>query len=160
MELVHTSPNTSNLYQEINRLTVNIYSHLIGGLLFATLPLYVYITVYPCCAAKQGDPVVFSTLFFRVAVCFFLSALYDSYSCYPVPWLNSLCSFHIVANHSQRVAAFGNWLDYLGGFILMLGSTIPFCVLRILLRPESPKAILVSGSLLSFSSLSRPISES
>ena len=34
-------------------------------------------------------------------------------------------SFHIVSNHSARVASFGNQLDYLGIVILMWGSTIP-----------------------------------
>ena len=56
---------------------MNIYSHLIGGLLFATLLLYVYVMVYPRYAvAKQGDIFVFSTFLFGVAVCFFLLALY------------------------------------------------------------------------------------
>ena len=34
-------------------------------------------------------------------------------------------SFHIISNHSARVASFGNQLDYLGIVILMWGSTIP-----------------------------------
>ena len=33
--------------------------------------------------------------------------------------------FHIISNHSAKVAAFGNQLDYLGIVILMWGSTIP-----------------------------------
>ena len=41
--------------------------------------------------------------------------------------LNNLgqCRSHIISNHSQRVAAFGNQLDYLGVVLLMWGSTIP-----------------------------------
>lgn len=35
------------------------------------------------------------------------------------------CSFHIVANHSECVAARGNQLDYVGVVVLMWGSTIP-----------------------------------
>lgn len=33
--------------------------------------------------------------------------------------------FHTISNHSAKVAAFGNQLDYLGIVILMWGSTIP-----------------------------------
>ena len=39
-------------------------------------------------------------------------------------WIYS-CSFHIIANHSPKIAAFGNQLDYAGVVILMWGSTIP-----------------------------------
>lgn len=35
------------------------------------------------------------------------------------------CSFHIIANHGEEVAACGNQLDYVGVVILMSGSTIP-----------------------------------
>jgi hypothetical protein len=38
---------------------------------------------------------------------------------------NTSNSFHILANHSPQVAAFGNQLDYLGVVILMWGATIP-----------------------------------
>jgi adiponectin receptor len=34
-------------------------------------------------------------------------------------------SFHIIANHSETIAARGNQLDYIGVVILMWGSTIP-----------------------------------
>ncbi|CAG8971203.1 hypothetical protein HYALB_00010576 [Hymenoscyphus albidus] len=88
---------------------VNIWSHLLGGLMFATLPIFVYITILPRYDnARTGDIIVFSKFFFGVAICFFLSAY-----------------FHVVANHSEKVAAFGNQLDYLGVVVLMWGSTIP-----------------------------------
>ncbi|KAH8592041.1 hemolysin-III related-domain-containing protein [Bisporella sp. PMI_857] len=88
---------------------LNIYSHLFGTVLFLILPAYVYYTVYPRYAsAHLGDIIVFSTFFFGVATCFFLSA-----------------SFHVIANHSRRVAALGNQLDYIGIVVLMWGSTIP-----------------------------------
>lgn len=58
-------------------LLVNIYSHLFGAVLFATLPFYVYSKVYPrYVSAQLGDIIVFSTFFFGVAICFFLSASY------------------------------------------------------------------------------------
>lgn len=54
------------------------------------------------------DKIVFSTFYFGVAICFFLSS-----------------SFHVINNHSQRFAAWGNQLDYLGIVLLMWGATIP-----------------------------------
>jgi adiponectin receptor len=66
---------------------VNIYSHLFGAVLFVLLPFYTYAKVYPRYASAQlGDIIVFSTFFFGVACCFFLSASYvlrHSYS--PAP---------------------------------------------------------------------------
>jgi adiponectin receptor len=54
---------------------VNIYSHLIGGFLFATLPFVVYLGDQKRSALAQlSDLAVFSTFFFGVATCFFLSA--------------------------------------------------------------------------------------
>ncbi|KAF5879103.1 putative hemolysin-iii channel protein [Botrytis fragariae] len=89
--------------------SVNIYSHLFGSILFATLPFSLYRQIAPRYAtATIADIVVFSTFFFGVAICFLLSA-----------------TFHLLANHSKRVNALGNQLDYLGVVILMWGSTIP-----------------------------------
>ncbi|TGO46001.1 hypothetical protein BCON_0351g00090 [Botryotinia convoluta] len=100
--------NTSYQDIEIAR-SVNIYSHLFGSILFATLPFSLYRQIAPRYAtATIADIVVFSTFFFGVAICFLLSA-----------------TFHLLANHSKRVNALGNQLDYLGVVILMWGSTIP-----------------------------------
>ncbi|KAF7917715.1 uncharacterized protein EAE98_010131 [Botrytis deweyae] len=93
----------------IHNETINIYSHLFGSILFATLPFSLYRQIAPRYAtATIADIVVFSTFFFGVAICFLLSA-----------------TFHLLANHSKRVNALGNQLDYLGVVILMWGSTIP-----------------------------------
>lgn len=55
---------------------VNIYSHLLGGILFFTLPIYVYSTMFTRYRSAQiGDIIVFSTFLFGVAICFLLSAL-------------------------------------------------------------------------------------
>jgi adiponectin receptor len=95
--------------KQVHNETVNIYSHLLGSVLFATLPIYMCSQVYPrCTCAHLGDFVVFSIFFFGIVVCFFFSA-----------------TFHILASHSERVAAFSNHLDYLGIVTLMWGSTIP-----------------------------------
>ena len=56
---------------------VNIYSRVIGSILFFGLPVPVYYTVEPRYAtATTADIVVFSTFFFGVAICFALSATY------------------------------------------------------------------------------------
>ncbi|PQE10730.1 hemolysin-III channel Izh2 protein [Rutstroemia sp. NJR-2017a WRK4] len=89
--------------------TINIYSHLLGSVLFAILPFLLYKQLSPrYSTANLADIIVFSTFFSGVSICFLLSAI-----------------FHILANHSRRIAAFGNQLDYLGVVILMWGSTIP-----------------------------------
>ncbi|PVH88757.1 Hly-III related protein [Cadophora sp. DSE1049] len=88
---------------------LNTYSHVFGSLLFLTLPFVVYMNIYPrYSSVTRGDFVVYSTFFFGVAICFFLSA-----------------TFHIFGNHSAKVHRQGNQLDYLGIVILMWGSTIP-----------------------------------
>ena len=54
---------------------VNIYSHLFGSLLFATLPFYAYFkTNQSYSNARLTDLVVFSTFFFGIAGGFLLSA--------------------------------------------------------------------------------------
>lgn len=54
---------------------VNIHSHLIGSILFFTLPIPVYNSLRPkYISATTADIAVFSTFFFGVAVCFALSA--------------------------------------------------------------------------------------
>ncbi|TGO33529.1 hypothetical protein BHYA_0241g00020 [Botrytis hyacinthi] len=85
----------------IHNETINIYSHLFGSILFASLPFSLYRQIAPrYVTATIADIVVFSTFFFGVAICFLLSA-------------------------TKRVNALGNQLDYLGVVILMWGSTIP-----------------------------------
>jgi adiponectin receptor len=88
---------------------VNIYSHLLGAVLFAVLPIYIYVKVRNSyTTVKVGDIVSFAVFFFGATLCFFLSA-----------------SFHMMSNHSQKVAAHWNQLDYLGIIILMWGSIVP-----------------------------------
>lgn len=56
-------------------VTVNIYSHLLGSLIFAILPCYTYYEVFPRYpSASLADFIVFSTFFYGVAICFLLSA--------------------------------------------------------------------------------------
>jgi adiponectin receptor len=95
--------------QYVHNEVVNIYSHLLGAVLFAILAIYVYARIRNHHAAIQvGDIIGFATFFFGVILCFFLSA-----------------SFHIMLNHSEKVAAYWNQFDYLGIVILIWGSTVP-----------------------------------
>ena len=89
--------------QHVHNEIVNIYSHLFGAILFAILPIYVSIRVRNQHSAIQiGDVIGFATFFFGVVLCFSLSA-----------------SFHIMSNHSEKVAAYWNQFDYLGIVILI-----------------------------------------
>ena len=54
---------------------VNIYSHVIGTIIFLAMPIYTYQALYfryPL--ATMADIIVFSTFFYGVSTCFFLSA--------------------------------------------------------------------------------------
>ncbi|KAF7951666.1 hypothetical protein EAE96_006965 [Botrytis aclada] len=88
--------------------TINIHCHLLGAVLFALLPIYIYHTLLPRYNdAATADLVVFALFFGGVAVCFGLSFLY-----------------HTLNNHSHQTAAFWIELDYLGIVALMWGSTV------------------------------------
>ncbi|KAK3316528.1 mPR-typeG-protein-coupled receptor [Apodospora peruviana] len=89
---------------QLHNETVNIYSHLIGGLVFALLPIYFRFVYDP----SATDLLVVAIYTSGVAICFFLSALY-----------------HILDNHSHAVSAFFNQLDYIGIVVLMWGASVP-----------------------------------
>jgi adiponectin receptor len=56
---------------------VNIFSHLIGSVLFLTLPFVAYKEVHPRHEiASTAEIVVFATFFLGVAICFALSVAY------------------------------------------------------------------------------------
>ncbi|KAM3070914.1 hypothetical protein ACMFMG_009826 [Clarireedia jacksonii] len=90
--------------------TINIWSHLIGAALFASLPVYLYRAELPSryAAATKADVVVCVIYFVGVAICFSLSALY-----------------HTVMCHSQKMDTFGAQLDFQGVILLMWGATVP-----------------------------------
>ncbi|RPB12403.1 Hly-III related protein, partial [Morchella conica CCBAS932] len=83
--------------------TVNIYTHLLGSLLFFALPWYLYTP-----RATLGDIIVFSIYFLGVGFCFFFSAMY-----------------HTISNHSPRYLTIGLQLDIIGITLLMWGASIP-----------------------------------
>lgn len=57
--------------------TVNIFSHLLGALLFFALPLYIFNTEIPprYTVATVADKLVCSTYFLGVAACFSFSTM-------------------------------------------------------------------------------------
>ncbi|PVH69404.1 hemolysin-III related family protein [Cadophora sp. DSE1049] len=98
-----------NSLQHIHNETVNIYSHLLGAALFATLSICVYVEIHNYYVVIQvGDVLVFAAFFLGMVLCFSFSGF-----------------FHILSNHCEEVAAFWNRLDYLGIVVLMWGSIVP-----------------------------------
>ena len=89
--------------------SVNIYSHLIGAVLFMILGTLLYTVIKPRYnSATSSDILAFGFFFAGAALCLGMSATY-----------------HAISNHSPRVARFGNKLDYVGIVFLITGSFIP-----------------------------------
>lgn len=93
----------------IHNETVNIYTHLVGAVLFFVASYFLYSELEPRYeTASREDVYVFS--------CFFLGA---------VACLGMSGTYHTIQNHSHEVAIWGNKLDYLGIVFLIWGSFIP-----------------------------------
>ena len=89
--------------------SVNIYSHLIGAVLFMNLGFLLYTVIKPrYSSATSSDVLAFGCFFAGAALCMGMSAIY-----------------HALSNHSPNVARFGNKLDYVGIVFLITGSFIP-----------------------------------
>ncbi|KAE9367450.1 hemolysin-III channel protein-like protein Izh2 [Stipitochalara longipes BDJ] len=95
---------------DLHNESVNIYSHLIGSLLFAALPIYIFRTEIPprYKVATSTDIGACSIYFIGVAICFLLSA-----------------TFHKIMNHSPKMDKLGMQLDFQGVILLMWGATVP-----------------------------------
>ena len=88
---------------------MNIFSHLIGALLFLALPFMLYRELSQrYSTASIGDTVVFGLYLFGVATCFVLSV-----------------TFHTLMSHSAQGFAFGVQLDFQGIILLMWSATAP-----------------------------------
>jgi adiponectin receptor len=93
----------------IHNETVNVYSHLIGALLFSISGFLLYTLIAPRYdSATTSDIRAFGCFFLGAALCLGMSATY-----------------HLISNHSPIVAKFGNKLDYVGIVCLITGSFIP-----------------------------------
>lgn len=93
----------------IHNETVNIYSHLLPGLLALPVAIQLYRALTPRYeTATESDIIVFACFFAGAAFCLGMSA-----------------TFHTISNHSPSVARIGNALDYIGIVGLIVGSFIP-----------------------------------
>ncbi|KAF4979600.1 hypothetical protein FZEAL_4229 [Fusarium zealandicum] len=89
--------------------SVNIWSHLLGAIVFLFGAAYIDRVVRPRYAnASSTDVLVFACFFGGAVVCMGMSA-----------------TFHAVSNHSEVVAKWGNKLDYTGIVALIVGSYVP-----------------------------------
>ena len=89
--------------------SVNIYSHLLGAVVFTIAGSLLYAVIKPRYGTATPEDVwAFSCFFLGAALCLGMSATY-----------------HAISNHSQTVAGMGNKLDYVGIVCLITGSFIP-----------------------------------
>lgn len=89
--------------------SVNIYSHLLGAIMFSAIAVVLHISIKPRYqSATSADMLAFGCFFAGAAMCLGMSATY-----------------HAISNHSPMVAKFGNKLDYVGIVFLITGSFIP-----------------------------------
>ena len=89
--------------------TVNIYTHLLPGMLAIPAGVALYQALSPRYeTASQADIYAFSCFFAGAAFCLGMSATY-----------------HTIVNHSPTVSRIGNALDYVGIVGLIVGSFIP-----------------------------------
>lgn len=89
--------------------SVNIWSHLLGAFFSVILATYLYRLIHPRFdTASSADILVFSCFFAGAFLCLGMSATY-----------------HAISNHSDKVAKWGNKLDYTGIVFLIVGSYVP-----------------------------------
>ncbi|KAK8194832.1 hemolysin-III related-domain-containing protein [Phyllosticta capitalensis] len=107
----------------IHNETVNVYTHLLGAIAAAIGSFLLYSALKPRYeAANQEDILMFGCFFVGAALCLGMSATY-----------------HLLSNHSPRVARMGNKLDYLGIVCLIWGSFIPSVYYGLLEHPSHVK---------------------
>jgi adiponectin receptor len=101
--------------------TVNIYTHLLPGLVTIPASIYLYSVLSPRYeSATHADIIALSCFFAGAAFCLGMSATY-----------------HTISNHSPFVARVGNAFDYVGIVGLIAGSFVPsvyygfYCIPRL-----------------------------
>ena len=93
----------------IHNESVNIYSHLLGAIIFSVAGVVIYTAFRPRYeSAASSDVLAFGCFFAGAAICMGMSATY-----------------HAISNHSHNVSRLGNKLDYVGIVFLITGSFIP-----------------------------------
>lgn len=102
---LHSLRSLLNLHNE----SVNIWSHLVGAIVTVAGSLYLYYVIRPRYDfATPSDVLVLACFIGGAVLCLGMSA-----------------TFHAVLNHSQKVARWGNKLDYTGIVLLIVGSFVP-----------------------------------
>jgi len=91
----------------VHNETGNIWSHLLGSLVFAFLQVYFYVNAPPSMTAK--DLLIFTCFFSSAVICLALSAVYHTFYC-----------------HSEHVGNIVKRLDYCGITLLIVGSFMPW----------------------------------
>lgn len=100
--------------------SVNIWTHLLGAIVFIGTAGYVYHVVQPRYeTATVADVFVFACFFGGAVLCLGMSA-----------------TFHTLSNHSEMVAKWGNKLDYTGIVALIVGSYFPALYYGFFCRPR------------------------
>ena len=111
--------------------TVNIWTHLLGALLFA-FSLHRHLTIsYPTLSTSPGqDTLAVSVYYLGVVNCFSLST-----------------AFHTLSSHSASVHSLGNSLDHIGVVLVIYGSVLP--IIHFLFRCPSQVHLRAFYALLS-----------
>jgi adiponectin receptor len=89
--------------------SVNIWTHLLGALALTVTGAYLHVLIAPRYASATAADVVVLGCFFGGGVC----------------CLGMSATYHMLCNHSERVAKWGNKLDYTGIVLLIVGSYVP-----------------------------------
>ncbi|EPS38644.1 hypothetical protein H072_7578 [Dactylellina haptotyla CBS 200.50] len=94
----------------IHNETINIWTHIVGCIIFLVIPIYVFTTEIPprYKIATAEDVAVCTVYFIGAAICLFLSSTY-----------------HTFMNHSPKYLSVSIQLDYLGISILIYTAMIP-----------------------------------
>ncbi|ESK94704.1 hemolysin-iii channel protein izh2 [Moniliophthora roreri MCA 2997] len=108
-----------SIYGYLHNETVNIHSHLWGGVLYLCMFFIVRPSQLTPHQATWLDTTLFATFFFSAAFCHFSSALFHT----------SMC-------HSQEVESRVHACDYLGIIVLNLGSHYPLLYYGYFCEPE------------------------
>jgi adiponectin receptor len=115
----------------IHNETVNIYTHLLGAIIFFFTSYYMYGELKPRYeTATKEDVYAFACFFAGAVACLGMSGTY-----------------HTIQNHSHEVAIWGNKLDYLGIVFLIWGSFVPVLYYAFQAEPQLMKTYWTMVSL-------------
>lgn len=111
--------------------TGNIWTHLIGGLIFIGLTSYYMFLPTVRFVAPLEEKLVFALFFISAMLCLFFSTLFHTLSC-----------------HSERILHIFGKLDYSGIALLTMGSFVPWVYYTFYCETQSKIVYMVTISLL------------